>query len=388
MSTYHPSSDISADDPTIALARALIAAPSVSPDQSSAQDILKEQLVRSGFTIRQMDFNGSRNFWARKGTAEPLIVLSGHTDVVSPGEMERWTTPPYASEIRDGFLYGRGATDMKGALAAMVTAVDGLFGQRAEELPCSLAFLVTGDEELGGPSAEYCLDVFSKEGLKIDFCIVGEFSSDQRVGDTIKIGRRGSLGGTVTFRGKQGHTGYPQLAENALHRCFEPLAMLCRTQWDTGGEYFQPTSFQITRLSAGVADNIIPGEAAATFNFRYSTESTPASLEQQFRAVLAGFPQLSYEIVWRPQAVPFLTQPGSLIRIVSEAIEERWGAKPKFSTAGGTSDARFFARHGIEVIELGTTNDGAHQVDERTSVTGLIELSALYKTILQKLAKI
>lgn len=375
-------------DPIIQLAKELISIPSISPDQSGAQTLLINRLVKLGFVVEELELNGARNFWAKLGSKAPLFVFSGHTDVVAPGEESKWTSPPFEPAIRNTNMFGRGAADMKGSVAAMITAVETFLKDNTQTLPFSLGFLITGDEELGGPAAKAFLEHLTAHNQKIDYCLVGEPSSETRLGDTIKIGRRGYLSGRVEFIGKQGHVGYPHLADNALHRAFKPLLELSQMQFIDGGEYFQPTTFQITTLNGGVAANVIPGEAAATFNFRFSLYNSADALKARVEEILKGFDGLNYKLSWKLHGDPYLTPHGNLTKAVTETVKDAIGVMPAFSTAGGTSDGRFFAKTGAEVIELGPVNKSIHQIDEHVSVSELIKLSELYKNILVNLAKI
>ena len=257
-------------EPIVELAKKIISLSSISPDKSGTQDILIDRLKNKGFSIYSFEVNGFKNFWARLGSQSPLFVFSGHTDVVSGGDVERWHSPPFTPEVRDGLLFGRGAADMKGSIAAMVIAVENFLEERTKEIPFSIGFLITGDEEIAGAGAEAGLEYLEKQNQKIDFCLVGEPSSESHLGDTVKIGRRGSLHGTIESIGIQGHTGYPHLADNAVHRLLEPLLILTQKTWDEGGEFFQPSTFQLTSIDGGVAANVIPGAAKASFNFRFS----------------------------------------------------------------------------------------------------------------------
>ena len=371
---------------TTELTKQLVSVPSVSPDSSSAQSVLKARLQGLGFSIEEMPLFGANNFWAQLGESAPLFVFSGHTDVVSPGSEAKWKSQPFTPVVRDGKLFGRGTADMKGAIAAMITAVESFLADNSQKPPFSIGFLITGDEELGGPSANEILNELTKK-VQIDYCLVGEPSSETRFGDTIKLGRRGSLSANITFHGQQGHVGYPHLADNALHRSFEPLLALSRQVWSDDGEYFQPTTFQITSVTGGIASNVIPGEAVASCNFRYSYYNSAASLKTGVEQILSQIPGLSYSVEWTFQSDPFLTKPGTLTSIVLQSIAETIGENAGLSTAGGTSDARFFAKHGIQVVELGPINRSIHQIDEHVAVADLGRLAQVYKSILNSIAE-
>ena len=377
----------STQDPTVTLAQQLIAYRSVSPDQSGAQDLLVDRLARCGFSIHKSEFFGCKSFWARLGIRAPLIVFSGHTDVVPAGDEASWRSPPFGAAIKDGMLFGRGAADMKGSVAAMVTAVEAFLSENQKELPFSIGFLITGDEEIGGAAAGRFLEEIATSSQKIEYCIVGEPTSEIQLGDTIKIGRRGSLRGELTIFGKQGHVGYPHLAENAIHTSFAPLMALTTEKWDSGSEYFDPTTFQITSISGGVANNVIPGEVKVEFNFRFGINSSPESLQRRMEEILGGFVGLRFHLNCRVQAQPFLTQSRSFQEIVSGCIKEVLGVTPKLSTSGGTSDARYFAKTGAQVLEFGPLNKTIHQVDEHVGVGELVKVSEVYKAILRNIVR-
>ena len=371
--------------PTVALACELIRRPSVTPDDAGCQAILAERLAPFGFRIEPMPFAEVDNLWARRGRDGPLLVLLGHTDVVPTGPLDAWSSPPFEPTIRDGYLHGRGAADMKGSVAAMVTALE-RFIDRHPEHGGSVALLVTSDEE--GPSVDgirRVMETLARRGERIDWCLVGEPSSTDRLGDTVKIGRRGSLNGTITVRGVQGHIAYPHLARNPVHDLARLLAKLAGTVWDEGSEHFPPTSFQVSNVTAGTgADNVIPGHAEALFNFRYSTrhdrDSLVTAVESACRAL-----GLDCDIDWRLSGEPFLTEPGRLIKAVRDAVESVAGDRPELSTAGGTSDGRFVAPTGAEVVELGPVNATIHSIDERVLVTDLDRLSEMYESVIARL---
>jgi succinyl-diaminopimelate desuccinylase len=325
------------------------------------------------------------NLWARRGDTGPLLCLAGHTDVVPPGPLEDWTSPPFEPTIRDGRLYGRGAADMKGSLAAMVTAVEGFLARNPGHRG-SVAFLLTSDEE--GPSVDGTVRVVERllaRGEAIDYALVGEPSSRERLGDTIKNGRRGSLNGFLTVHGKQGHVAYPHLAKNPFHAAAPALAALCAEVWDRGNDHFPPTSLQIANLQMGTgAENVIPGRLTAQFNLRFSTELTSEVIDQRVRRILdaGGF---DYELRWRLSGNPFLTPAGELVDAARAAIAEVEGIETQLSTSGGTSDGRFIAPMGAQVMELGPINASIHQVDEHVGVEELEHLCDVYRCILERL---
>jgi succinyl-diaminopimelate desuccinylase len=370
---------------TLELAKALIACPSVTPEDAGCQEFMIEHLQALGFHIERLPFGDVENFWARRGDGAPLFAFAGHTDVVPTGLLDQWHSPPFTPTVRDGLLYGRGAADMKGSLAAMVTACE-RFIERHPRHKGAIGFLITSDEE--GPSVDgtrKVMEYLTAHGTMIDWCLVGEPTCEQRIGDVIKNGRRGSLGGTLTVRGVQGHIAYPHLADNPIHRFAPVLAELCGLQWDAGNEFFPPTTFQFSNLNAGTgADNVIPGRIEALFNFRYSTESKAADLQARVESVLRKH-GLDYTLDWRLSGEPFLTPPGELVNAVRAAVREVAGYDTRLSTSGGTSDGRFIAPTGAQVIELGPLNASIHKIDECVSVQDLDALSRIYEQVLIKL---
>ena len=367
---------------TLALAQSLIALASVTPADAGCQALLAERLERLGFRCEHLRFGEVDNLWARRGTGGPLLVFAGHTDVVPPGPREAWRCDPFAPEIHDGALYGRGAADMKGSLAAMITACEHFLAGKPEPRG-SIGFLITSDEE--GPAVDgtrRVVEHLQARGEHIDWCIVGEPSSTEQVGDVIKNGRRGSLSATLTVLGTQGHVAYPQFADNPVHRAAPALAELCATEWDGGNRHFPPTTFQISNIHAGTgANNVIPGELQVLFNFRYSTETDAEQLQQRVTEVLARH-GLRYRIEWAHSGAPFLTEPGPLTEAVSAAVREVADMEPALSTAGGTSDGRFIAPTGAQVVELGPVNATIHKVDEHVRVADLDRLSRIYERTL------
>ncbi len=371
--------------PTVALAQELLRRPSVTPEDGGCQDLIAQRLATLGFRIEPMPFNEVTNLWARRGDQAPLFCSAGHTDVVPPGPREDWDSDPFVPEIRNGRLYGRGACDMKGEIAAMVTAAEDFVRDHPHHVG-SIAFLITSDEE--GPSVDgtaRVVETLEARGEKINWCLVGEPSSHERLGDTLKNGRRGSLSGFLKVIGKQGHVAYPHRALNPLHALAPCLVALVDEEWDQGNAFFPPTTFQISNLNTGTgAENVIPGTLTAQFNLRFSTELDAETIQRRVAAILdrGG---LDYELTWRLSGNPFLTPTGDLVEAVSLAVEEIMGYRPEASTAGGTSDGRFIAPTGAQVLELGAINASIHQVNECIGVQELDQLSTIYRRILEKL---
>lgn len=367
---------------TLTLARDLIARPSITPDDQGCQAHIAELLTAAGFKCESMRFGRVDNLWARYGDAGPLFVFAGHTDIVPTGPLEDWTTPPFTPTIRDGRLYGRGTSDMKVAIAAMVVAALN-FVRQTPNFKGSIAFLLTSDEE--GPSVDgtkKVIEVLTERGIKIDYCVIGEPSSDQTTGDQIRIGRRGSLHGKLTVHGKQGHVAHPHLAINPIHQSGIILHELVQEVWDKGNEDFPATTFQITNVHAGTgATNVIPGHLEIDFNLRFSTAVTVEELKQRILAILAKH-QLRYDIHWTVGAEPFLTKKGRLLTSVQEAIQSVAGITTRPSTGGGTSDGRFIAPTGAELVELGVPHATAHMIDENISLQDAEILSGIYEKIL------
>jgi succinyl-diaminopimelate desuccinylase len=363
----------------LSLAEALIARPSVTPDDAGCQALLAERLIPFGFRIETIERGGVVNLWARRGTAAPLVVFAGHTDVVPTGPVEQWTSPPFAPTRRGGNLYGRGASDMKSSIAAFVVAVEELLTAQPD-LPGSIALLITADEE--GPSIDGTVavcDVLKARGEHLDYCIVGEPTSVKTLGDTLKNGRRGSLSGKLTIKGLQGHVAYPHLARNPIHLMAPAIADLTTTEWDTGNEYFPPTTFQISNFHAGTgATNVVPGTAVLDFNFRFATASTPESLKERVHAILDGH-GLEYALAWNQGGAPFLTPRGTLCDALVGAVRDELGVEAELSTTGGTSDGRFIAQICPQVIEFGPVNASIHQVDEHIAVDALQPLKNIYR---------
>lgn len=365
------------------LTEALIEKPSVSPQDCGCQELLIERLRRVGFDVERMRFGKVDNFWASHGDTAPRLVFAGHTDVVPSGPEQAWRSPPFQPTLHDGFLYGRGAADMKSSLAAMVVAAERFLAAHPAHRG-TLAFLVTSDEEAEAVDGTVrVVDALSRRGVGIDYCVVGEPSSSAEVGDVVRIGRRGSLGATATFHGVQGHVAYPQQARNPIHAALGPLHELARRRWDEGDEDFPPTSLQISNIQAGTgAGNVIPGQLRCQFNFRFSARQTPEALRAATEQVLAG---TDCEVDWRLSGLPFITRGGELIDAVRGAIAEETGIETATSTSGGTSDGRFIAPTGAQVVELGPVNDSIHKVDEHVRVADLAPLAAMYEGIARRL---
>jgi succinyl-diaminopimelate desuccinylase len=370
---------------TLDLTCDLIARPSVTPEDHGCQALMASRLAAVGFRTETLQFGSVTNLWARRGDAGPLLCFAGHTDVVPSGPLEEWRSDPFAPVIRDGVLYGRGAADMKSGLAAMVTAAEEFVGAHPDHRG-SIAFLITSDEE--GPSVDgtkRVVEVLRERRETIDWCVVGEPSSDKAVGDTIKIGRRGSLSGRLTVHGVQGHVAYPQLAENPVHTLAPALAELTARVWDAGDEFFQPTTFQISNLNAGTgAPNVIPGELKARFNLRYSPVQTVDGLKKTVEEILTRH-GVRYTLEWYVSGEPFYTPPGDLSAAAVEAARAITGGAPKLSTGGGTSDGRFIAPLGAQVIELGVTNATIHKVNECVRIEEVDLLHRMYRGVLERL---
>ncbi|MGQ4275705.1 succinyl-diaminopimelate desuccinylase [Pseudidiomarina sp. E22-M8] len=374
-----------AADGILQLAEQLIARPSVTPEDAGCQELLGQRLAAVGFQLESMVFADTTNLWARRGTTGPLFCFAGHTDVVPAGAEHTWRFPPFTPTRDNGYLYGRGAADMKGSLAAMVVAAE-RFVMRHPDHRGSIAFLITSDEE--GPfinGTPKVIEVLEARNEKITWCLVGEPSSTTRVGDVVKNGRRGSLSGELTVFGIQGHVAYPHLAENPVHNAAPALAVLAGTEWDLGNAAFPPTSFQISNVHAGTgAGNVIPGEFNVSFNFRFSTESTADHLKQRVIDILDAH-QLDYALDWKLNGEPFLTAEGDLVTATAAAIKQVCGATTQLSTAGGTSDGRFIAPTGAQVIELGPVNASIHKVNECVAMDDLVQLTDMYEKILEQL---
>ncbi|MDH5633742.1 MAG: succinyl-diaminopimelate desuccinylase [Gammaproteobacteria bacterium] len=370
-------------DPTLDLAIDLISRNSVTPEDAGCQDLMITRLETLGFEIHRLRFDDVDNFWAQRGTARPLIAFAGHTDVVPSGPLENWEHDPFKAEIIGDMLCGRGAADMKTSLAAFITSIEAFLADHPNH-PGSIGVLITSDEE--GPSINGTVKVvewLEQRGTKIDYCVVGEPSSNESLGDVIKNGRRGSINGFLTVRGKQGHVAYPHLAKNPVHLALAALDELAQTEWDQGSEYFPPTTFQIANIKAGTgAENVIPGTLDAQFNFRFSTALTDSVIRERVETVLAAH-GLDFELRWRLSGQPFLTPEGVLVDAARKAIRDVTGTETALSTSGGTSDGRFIAPTGAEVVELGPLNATIHQVNERIKAKDAADLSRIYQKILE-----
>ncbi|WP_339386105.1 succinyl-diaminopimelate desuccinylase [Vibrio caribbeanicus] len=373
------------DSPTLALAKDLIRRPSVTPQDEGCQEVMIERLKALGFNIEVMVFEDTTNFWARRGTESPLFVFAGHTDVVPAGNIEQWRYPPFEPTVKDGFLFGRGAADMKGSLASMVVAVEEFINANPDHQG-SIGFLITSDEE--GPfinGTVRVVDTLMARGENIEMCIVGEPSSTDIVGDVIKNGRRGSITGDITIKGIQGHVAYPHLANNPVHHSLTALQELTNMEWDQGNKYFPPTSFQIPNINAGTgASNVIPGELKVQFNLRFSTELNNDIIMSKVIAVLDKH-QLDYNIDWTFNGDPFLTDTGALLESVVKAVNDVNQTEPQLLTTGGTSDGRFIARMGGQVVELGPVNATIHKVNECVNIEDLEKLTKMYKKTMENL---
>jgi len=371
--------------PTLELTRDLISRPSVTPADGGCQEVMMKRLAAIGFRVERMNFGNVANFWAVRGRGAPVFCFAGHTDVVPTGPLEEWQTDPFVPTVSDGVLYGRGAADMKSGLAAMITATEEFVRQYPDHRG-SIAFLITSDEE--GPSVDgtkRVVEVLKARGERIDWCIVGEPSSESEIGDTVKIGRRGSLSGRLTVHGIQGHVAYPQLAENPVHTLAPALAELTSRLWDEGNEHFEPTTFQVSNLNAGTgAPNVIPGELKARFNLRYSPVQTVASLKETVEGILRKH-GVKYTLEWYVSGEPFYTPPGPLSDAVVAAVKEVTGKPPRLSTSGGTSDGRFIAPMGAQVVELGVVNKTIHKVNENVRISEIDALHRMYFNVLRNL---
>lgn len=376
---------MTAHSPVIELAIELMKEASITPNDGNCQTLLAKRLTALGFNCEPMRFGDTDNLWARFGKTTPLVVFAGHTDVVPPGPLTEWTSPPFAPAIRDGILYGRGAVDMKGAIAASVIAVERFLSQHPK-CAGSIGFLITSDEE--GPATngtQKVMEWLHAQKVKIDYCLIGEPSSDQRVGDQIRIGRRGSLHGSLIIHGKQGHVAHPHLAENPIHTSAMALHELAETVWDEGNADFPATTFQITNIHSGTgAKNVIPGMIELHFNFRFSTAITTDELEARVKAILDKH-HLRYVLAWTIGAEPFLTSQGKLIKATAAAIKKITQQDVRLSTGGGTSDGRFIAPTGAEVVELGVSHHTAHHINEHVRVDELEQLVTIYEAILEQL---
>ena len=370
---------------TLELAKSLISQASVTPDDNGCQSIMIERLKKIGFEIHPLKFGDVDNFWATRGNSGPIFAFAGHTDVVPAGNEDAWNTAPFEPTIKGDYLYGRGAADMKGGLASMVTATEN-FVQDNPNHNGTIAFLITSDEEgVAINGTVKVMDYLDENDTKIDYCLLGEPSSTSITGDVIKNGRRGSLNGVINVNGQQGHVAYPHLAKNPIHFIAPALNDLCLQEWDSGNEYFPATSFQISNFhSGGGVTNVVPGEAKVMFNFRYSTETTKEELMAKVHEILDNH-NIDYTLDWHHSGNPFLTPVGDLVSACVSAIEETKDITPELSTSGGTSDGRFIAQEGTQVVELGPVNATIHQINESILVKDLEDLSSIYTKVLTRI---
>ncbi len=369
---------------TLQLAEALINRASITPNDNGCQDIILDYLKPLGFSFERINSNGVSNVWARFGDKQPLIVFCGHTDVVPPGNERKWRNNPFTASIEDGYLYGRGAADMKGALAAMVIGCKRFISEHPN-FDGSIGFMITSDEEGDATDGTKKIVEYIKDNqIHIDGCLIGEASSNEQLGDGIKVGRRGSLHGELQVIGKQGHIAYPQLADNPIHRSFKALDHLTHTEWDQGNEFFTPTSLQVYTINADTgASNVIPGSLTARFNFRFSPASTAEQLKERVHKVFDDH-ELKYKIHWNLMSEPFLSPRGKLVAATTDAIQSLCKIETNPNTTGGTSDGRFIAQLGCEIVELGVVNKCIHQVNEHVKIADLEQLTSLYQDILRR----
>ncbi|MFT2111041.1 succinyl-diaminopimelate desuccinylase [Marinomonas sp. 2405UD68-3] len=371
--------------PTLELAIDLMSRPSVTPEDAGCQELMINRLEAIGFTVEKMPFGDVKNFYAKKGSLGPNLCFAGHTDVVPTGPLDQWNVPPFKPEIINGILYGRGAADMKGSLASMIIAVENFVNKHPDH-DGQISFLITSDEE--GPFIDgttRVVDELIERKEIVDWCIVGEPSSTKQLGDIIKNGRRGSFSGDLTIHGKQGHVAYPHLAMNPIHLVAPALDELANTHWDNGNDFFPPTSFQISNIQSGTgATNIVPGTLNTQFNFRFSSELNFDILKERVIAILEKH-QLNYDIKWTYNGLPFLTRPGELVDAIVKSVQTELNITPELSTSGGTSDGRFIAKMGTQVVELGPVNATIHQINEHVDAESLNKLSLVYEGILTNL---
>lgn len=371
--------------PEIELLSDLVRRASITPDDAGCQQLLIERLAALGFECETMIFGDTTNLWARRGSNSPVLCFAGHTDVVPPGDTAEWSTDPFEPTVKDGNLYGRGTADMKSGLASMIVAIE-RFLQENENHKGSIALLITSDEE--GRARDGTLKVMETlggRGETIDWCVIGEPSSQDSLGDLVRVGRRGSLSGMLTVSGVQGHVAYPHLADNPIRRFAPVLAELHEIEWDQGNEYFPPTSFQVVNIQSGIgAPNVTPAELSARFNFRYSTEWDHESLQKRVHEVFDAH-DIDYELKWHLSGKPFLTEEGKLTDAVVQAVAEIAGSKPELSTGGGTSDGRFISPAGVDVVELGPVSASIHKIDEHVNIEDVLRLTNMYQRILELL---
>ena len=379
------------ENPVFELAKKLISRVSVTPEDAGCQELIAARLNQLGFQTRQINAEGVHNLWAWRGTGSPHLMFAGHTDVVPPGPLEQWQTPPFEPTVKNGQLYGRGAADMKSSLAAMIVAVEDATAH-AEHNNGTLSFLITSDEEgVATYGTRYAIDVLAKEGIRPDYCVVGEPSSSEQLGDVVRSGRRGSLNAKLKVIGTQGHVAYPQDANNPIHNVLTALSAMTTKEWDLGNDFYPPTSFQISNINGGTgATNVIPGELEIDFNFRFNTEQTATGLSASVEEILHSY-GVTYEIKWQLSGEPFLTLPGALTEAVTQAIKAETGLTTELSTSGGTSDGRLISpwdKPGsgqVEVVELGPLNATIHKIDECVAVDDLMPLARIYQQIIKTL---
>lgn len=371
----------------IALTRELIERASITPSDAGCQAVMTQRLSRLGFNCEALRFGEVDNLWATRGASNPTLVFAGHTDVVPPGPEDLWSSPPFEATAIDGVLYGRGAADMKASLAAMIVATEAFTAQNPDHAG-RIGFLITSDEE--GPAVDgttRVVDSLLARGEHLDWCVVGEPSSSAVLGDVIKNGRRGSINGVLTIRGQQGHIAYPHLADNPIHKAFRVLEALASEPWDEGNDFFEPTRLQFGNISAGTgATNVIPGQLTAQFNVRFSTETSDVAIRRRCEEIINKYLS-DFEIEWQVSGQPFLTEPGALVEAASASIEAVTGQRPSLSTGGGTSDGRFIARTGAQIVELGPVNASIHQLNEHILVADIPRLTAIYHGILVRLLR-
>ena len=372
-------------NPEIELLCDLLQRQSVTPEDAGCQTVLSERLEACGFDCETMVFGEVTNLWARRGVKPPVLCFAGHTDVVPPGELSEWDSDPFVPTFKDGLMYGRGTADMKSGLASMIVAIEQFLTDN-EDHKGSLALLITSDEE--GRAREGTLKVMASltaRDERIDWCVIGEPSSEKDLADLVRVGRRGSLSGMLTVKGIQGHVAYPQLADNPIRRFSPVLAELHEIEWDRGNEYFPPTSFQVVDIQSGIgAPNVTPAELSARFNFRYSTEWNHESLKKRVREVFDEH-DIEYDLKWHLSGEPFLTEPGELIDAVVQSVSEHTGKAPELSTGGGTSDGRFISPAGADVVELGPVNASIHKINEHVRVADVVQLTSMYRRVIELL---
>lgn len=379
------------ENPVLEFAQELISRISVTPEDAGCQELISNRLAALSFQTRQINAEGVHNLWAWRGTGSPHLMFAGHTDVVPPGPIEQWQTPPFEPTIKDGQLYGRGAADMKSSLAAMIVAVENVT-KNVQQNCGTLSFLITSDEEgVATHGTRYAIDVLAKEGIRPDYCVVGEPSSSELLGDVVRSGRRGSLNAKLKVIGTQGHVAYPEEANNPIHKVLTALSAMTDRQWDTGNDFYPPTSLQISNINGGTgATNVIPGELNIDFNFRFNTEQTAAGLRNAIEEILQTH-GVTFDIQWQLSGEPFLTLPGDLTEAVTDAIRLETGLTTQLSTSGGTSDGRFISpwdKPGsgqVEVVELGPLNATIHKIDECVAVDDLLPLARVYQRIIKTL---